>query len=103
MSGGGVSLREFARLDGCSEALVRRAVGDGRLARRADGTIDVALVGSVWRLGRDRDLMCLASLASRLGVRIDVLRDALRGVQPEGTVDAYSVSTARRALGKTHV
>jgi hypothetical protein len=45
----GVSIREFARREGCSDTLVRRAVKQGRLRAFEDKTIDPALVGSAWR------------------------------------------------------
>ncbi len=44
-----VSIREFARLDGCSDKLVRRAIGEGKLTLSADGKLDAALAGSGWR------------------------------------------------------
>ena len=46
-----LSIREFARRDGCDERLVRRAVSTGRLPRREDGTLDANLVGTEWRVG----------------------------------------------------
>jgi hypothetical protein len=45
----GLSLREFARRDGCNDKLVRRAIQQGRLKAFEDGTLDAALVGSGWR------------------------------------------------------
>jgi hypothetical protein len=45
----GISLREFARRDGCSDRLVRNAVSSGKLKVFADGRLDPALVGSGWR------------------------------------------------------
>ncbi|MBV2161407.1 hypothetical protein [Achromobacter denitrificans] len=45
----GLSIREFARREGCSDTLVRRAITQGRLKARKDGTIDPALVGTPWR------------------------------------------------------
>ncbi|WP_277187665.1 hypothetical protein [Caballeronia sp. BR00000012568055] len=45
----GVSLREFARLDGCDDKLVRRGIGEGRLSTFPDGSIDPALAGTAWR------------------------------------------------------
>jgi hypothetical protein len=45
----GVSLREFARLDGCDDKLVRRGIGEGRLSTFADNSIDPALAGTGWR------------------------------------------------------
>ncbi len=46
-----ISLREFARRDGCNEKLVRRARGEGRLPVDADGKLDADLVGTAWRRG----------------------------------------------------
>jgi len=45
----GVSLREFARLDGCDEKLVRRAIEENRLTPYRDGSLDPSLAGSAWR------------------------------------------------------
>jgi hypothetical protein len=47
----GVSLREFARLDGCNDKLVRRARDAGHLRVFDDGSIDPSLVGTDWRAG----------------------------------------------------
>jgi hypothetical protein len=44
-----VSVRAFARLDGCSEKLVRNAISQGKLPVSADGKLDPALAGSGWR------------------------------------------------------
>ncbi len=44
-----VSIREFARLDGCSDKLVRRAISEGKLRVSADGKLDHALAGTGWR------------------------------------------------------
>lgn len=44
-----VSIREFARLDGCDDALVRRAIKQGKLRVSADGKVDAAQAGSGWR------------------------------------------------------
>ena len=45
----GISIREFARRDGCSDTLVRRAIKQGKLKALPDGTLDETLVGSPWR------------------------------------------------------
>ncbi|MGC1550834.1 MAG: hypothetical protein WA777_20115 [Rhodanobacter sp.] len=45
----GVSIREFARREGCSDTLVRRAIKQDRLRVFEDKTINPALVGSAWR------------------------------------------------------
>lgn len=44
----GVSIREFARQEGLSDTLVRRALKQGRLKACADESIDPALVGTAW-------------------------------------------------------
>lgn len=45
----GISIREFARRDGCDEALVRRKIKSGHLAVLDDGKPDPKLVGTDWR------------------------------------------------------
>lgn len=45
----GISIREFARRDGCSDTLVRKALKTGHLKAFEDGTLDPELVGSGWR------------------------------------------------------
>lgn len=51
----GISVREFARRDGCSHTLVSRAVKAGHLVAFADGSLDPDLVGTGWRKeNRDR-------------------------------------------------
>ena len=45
----GISRREFAKRDGCSESLVRRGIKQGRLSAFPDGSIDPALAGTPWR------------------------------------------------------
>lgn len=46
---GRVSIREFARLDGCNDKLVRRALNQGKLPTSEDGKLDASLVGTGWR------------------------------------------------------
>ena len=45
----GISIREFARRDGCDDKLVRRAIGQGKLQALPDGSLDPALIGTGWR------------------------------------------------------
>ncbi|MFP4891236.1 hypothetical protein [Paraburkholderia sp. EG304] len=45
----GISIREFARREGVSHTLVVQGVKQGRLPKRADGSMDPALVGTGWR------------------------------------------------------
>lgn len=44
-----VSVREFARLDGCDDKLVRNAIKAGKLEVCGDGKLDPALAGTGWR------------------------------------------------------
>ena len=50
----GISVRDFARREGCSDTSVRKALKVGRLHLLADGTIDPALVGLAWRKANRR-------------------------------------------------
>lgn len=45
----GLSIREFARRDGCDDKVVRRKITSGHLPTLPDGTLDDALVGTDWR------------------------------------------------------
>jgi hypothetical protein len=47
-----VTRREFARLEGCDEKQVRRALARGLLVADAEGKLDSAQVGSGWRKPR---------------------------------------------------
>ncbi|RQS85162.1 hypothetical protein [Burkholderia seminalis] len=49
MSAPHVTQREFAKLAGCDEKQVRRAIASGKLKPDADGKLDPALVSSGWR------------------------------------------------------
>lgn len=49
-----ISLREFARRDGCSEKRVRTGVKTGHLPRLDGPKLPAALVGSGWREGNRR-------------------------------------------------
>ncbi len=46
-----VSVRQFAKLEGCSHTLVQKAVKDGRLRTSEGGKLDPALAGTGWRRG----------------------------------------------------
>ncbi|MCQ8240532.1 hypothetical protein [Rhizosaccharibacter radicis] len=45
----GISIREFARREGCDDKLVRRAVTRGKIKQFPDGTLDPAAIGTGWR------------------------------------------------------
>jgi hypothetical protein len=46
----GLSRREFAKSEGCTEGAVRYALKQGRLAARPDGTLDPSQLGGRWML-----------------------------------------------------
>lgn len=50
----GISVREFARRDGCDDKLVRRAIASGKLQPFPDGTLDPELVSTGWRKSNRR-------------------------------------------------
>jgi hypothetical protein len=52
MSAPRVTGREFARLEGCDEKQVRRAIARGALVADAEGKLDPAQVGTEWRRPR---------------------------------------------------
>jgi hypothetical protein len=45
----GLSRREFAKSEGCTEGAVRYALKQGRLVARPDGTLDAAQLGGGWK------------------------------------------------------
>ena len=49
-----VSIREFARLDGCDEKLVRRALSSGKLTASDGNKVDASLAGTGWRKANRR-------------------------------------------------
>jgi hypothetical protein len=70
-----VSIREFARLDGCNDKLVRRAISSGKLKVDADGKLDPALVGTGWRKqNRRADTGQMSAPNVRTGVRTKNVR-----------------------------
>ena len=49
-----VSIREFARRDGCNEKLVRRAISEGKLRTSPDGKVLASQAGAPWRQANRR-------------------------------------------------
>ena len=74
----GISIREFARQDGCDDKLVRRALANGRLSQLRDGSMDPALVGTGWRksnrrkIGADKYPSVLAGLDAGVDRTVNV-------------------------------
>jgi hypothetical protein len=50
----GISIREFARREGVSDKIIRRAISGGYLTPFADGKLSPALVGTGWRKANRR-------------------------------------------------
>lgn len=50
----GISIREFARRDGCSHTAVQNGIREGYLTMLANNRLDPALVGTGWRSGNRR-------------------------------------------------
>lgn len=92
-----LSLREFARRDGCNEKLVRRGIAEGRLPRSDDGKIDADLVGTPWRRSNQMRAAVAADTPSEDS-------PASAGVRNRGsTADVRTIETpeqaALRAMG----
>ena len=78
----GISIREFARREHVSDTLVHQALKQGRLAKRADGLMDPALVGTGWRAG------------ARAGASANA--DAKETLQPGGVAKGVAYGEALR-------
>jgi hypothetical protein len=72
----GISVREFARRDGCSEKLVRRHVERGGITKLPDGSLDPACVGTGWRESARRQ-MTDADIAADTSAKMETVRTEL--------------------------
>jgi len=68
----GVSIREFARLSGCNEKQVRRAIESGRLSRLPSGALDPAQLSTEWRKPTRRSGPALADSADTADKSADI-------------------------------
>lgn len=83
-----ISIREFAKLDGCDESLVRRALRRGKLKADADGKLDPALAGSDWRRqNRRADKSADTRKKSARSVRTGPKRNVRTSGQPRTVED----------------
>ncbi|MFL9999017.1 hypothetical protein PQR34_47415 [Paraburkholderia sediminicola] len=82
----GISIRAFARQERVSDTLVHQALKEGRLARRADGRMDPALVGTPWR----------ASQTARPGAKKNAKSDAKETLQPDSGAKGLAYGEALR-------
>ncbi|MCQ4188115.1 hypothetical protein [Methylocystis suflitae] len=62
----GLSFRQFARAEGCSEALVRRRVRAGYLPTLPNGRISEAYLGTAWRASAGPDAPPVSSVRGAL-------------------------------------
>lgn len=76
----GVSIRQFAKLDGCAESLVRSAIAKGRLTRDANGKLDPALAGTGWRQQNRRAAEAKERDAADLPEALEQVRNFLSDV-----------------------
>lgn len=94
----GVSIREFARREECSDTLVRRAIKAGRLQAFDDGTLDPDLVGTGWR----------ATAPSRANTTVQtantqVCTEGFAGSQPDDGDDETLEARAGRLIAAGEV
>lgn len=71
----GISIREFARRDGCSDKVVRRKIESGHLQALPDGKLHPALVGTDWRARPSRTSATAAISADTVRVSAPVSAD----------------------------
>lgn len=88
-----ISIREFARRDGCDERMVRKGITAGYLVKDpSTGKLDAAKVGTEWRTGnRDKAAAVAARQAPAAGA------SAARPPRTRSTADGQNRRTARTA------
>jgi hypothetical protein len=84
----GVSIREFARRDGCNDKLVRRAIQHGRIVALPDGTLDPALVGTGWRKSNRRAGEDADAQSTTVRAKVSALPDPVE-MAGESDLDAF--------------
>lgn len=85
----GISIREFARREDCSDRLVRRAIKKGRISALPSGELDPSLVGTGWR----RD----ASASADTGGGADKVRTGVRTLDDDMPAEAAGMVTLETA------
>lgn len=96
----GISIREFARREKCSDGLVRRKIKQGHLETLPDGTIDADLVGTEW-CERNR-IAHSAESDPPEDAHIDAEPDADEELAAEAAALAVSGVFATEAAAKRH-
>ncbi|WP_406867229.1 hypothetical protein [Paraburkholderia fungorum] len=79
----GISMRAFAKLEGVSDTLVRKAVKLKRLKAFDDGSIDESLVGSPWREGNAKGANHGANSSHPVRTPAKVRTEALAAVRDD--------------------
>ncbi|MBK3841728.1 hypothetical protein [Paraburkholderia aspalathi] len=79
----GISMRAFAKLEGVSDTLVRKAVKLSRLKAFDDGTIDPALAGTSWREGNAKGANPSANSSHPVRTPAKVRTEALAAVRDD--------------------
>lgn len=92
MSAPHVTKREFAKLAGCDEKQVRRAIAAGKLNADADGKLDPALVSSGWR----KPIRSSKAVADSADIS-NVSAKSVRSVRTEEIVDGSDSPTEAAA------
>ncbi|MFM0136846.1 hypothetical protein [Caballeronia grimmiae] len=108
MSAPHVTIREFAKREGCDEKQVRRAIKSGKLKLDKDGGLDLALVHSGWRKPirsskgvrqpADTGKVSAKSVRTSQSVRTD---ESVRTIEPVTETDTPAQAAAKviAALG----
>lgn len=100
-----VSRREFARLAGCDEKQVRRALASGKLVADDDGNLDPAQIATAWRRPRADSkeapaARAAAEVETTTGVRSDVRAPKGDEVAGVPTVQSAQASRLKDAVTK---
>ncbi|MDE2081088.1 MAG: hypothetical protein KGI90_07040 [Burkholderiales bacterium] len=88
-----MSRRELARLDGCSEKLVRKAIAEGRIPVGEDGLVDAAIAGTAWREGNVRKALLRCEEGANPSAAARAIADAAAAHR---AVPPYADSLARK-------
>jgi hypothetical protein len=90
-----VSIREFARLDGCSDKLVRRAISEGKLRVSDDGKLDRALAGTGWRRTNRRAAEAADNGADTAQMSAPAVRTSKRAAKVSAPADTATIDPLR--------
>ncbi len=89
----GLSVREFAKRDGCSSTLVQRGKNRGSIRMLEDGSLDPAAVGTEWRESTRRGPVHKPPPRAQSAIR-PVNAPKLRGVPADATENVEAALAA---------